>query len=205
MSRFYSRLAVRRHQSVGFALCIAACFAMACGSPAREPAVVKPATNVQSLLNAAQNAERKRDYNTARELYLQAIREAPDRQSAAIANREMASALVFWGEYESAEKRLLASLEQDGKQARVWHDLGLVQDHQDKSASALVSLHKAVALAPKEPRVRIAYAALLVKQSRFSDAIVQYEALLKLPIPVRIEAATHKALQMLKREVKQAP
>jgi len=157
------------------------------------------------LLDEAEVAERARDYNKAREKYLQAISEAPDAQSAAIANREMASALVFWGEYEGAEARMKASLEHDSSQARVWHDLGLVQEHQGKPHLALESLEKAVLLAPKEPRARVAYAALLVKQSQFSAAIVQYEELLKLPIPERIESATHKALQLLRREVKQAP
>lgn len=184
---------------------IVASVSMACGSPRTELKSPGPHVSVQTLLKAAEDAERKRDYNLARQLYQQAIDDAPDAQSAAIANREMASALVFWGEYEGAEARLRASLAHDETQARVWHDLGLVQDHQDKPTDALTSLEIAVSLAPKAPRVRIAYAALLVKQARFSDAIIQYEALLKLPIPPRIESAAHKALLLLEHEVRQAP
>tara|TARA_R110002096_G_scaffold44526_6_gene120153 strand:+ start:53305 stop:53775 length:471 start_codon:yes stop_codon:yes gene_type:complete len=156
-------------------------------------------------LKAAEDAEQRRDYNVARELYLQAIAEASDSRSAAIANREMASALLFWGEYEGAEARLRTSLKHDASQARVWHDLGLVQEHQGNAGEALISLERAVALAPNEPRARIAYAALLVKQSQFSEAILQYKALLKMPIPERIEVAIHKALRMLENEDTQAP
>lgn len=205
MSRFYSRLAARRHKSAGFAVVIAASLLAACGSPAKTPTSAAPHARVQTLLAAAEDAEQRRDYNAARELYLQAIAEAPDARSAAIANREMASALLFWGEYEGAEARLQASLEHDKSQARVWHDLGLVQEHQGKASDALTSLERAVALAPKEPRARIAYAALLVKQGQFAKAIVEYKALLKLPIPERIEAAIHKALRMLESEGSQAP
>ncbi len=205
MSRFYSRVTARRHRSAGFAVVIAASLLAACGSSAKTPTSPAAHARVQTLLKAAEDAEQRRDYNVARELYLQAIAEASDSRSAAIANREMASALLFWGEYEGAEARLRTSLKHDASQARVWHDLGLVQEHQGNAGEALISLERAVALAPNEPRARIAYAALLVKQSQFSEAILQYKALLKMPIPERIEVAIHKALRMLENEDTQAP
>ncbi|MCP4444134.1 MAG: hypothetical protein GY811_02150 [Myxococcales bacterium] len=63
----------------------------------------------------------------------------------------------------------------------------MVQEHQGRPELAPASLKKAVALAPKEPRARVAYAALLTKRSLFQEAIAQYEALLCLRPPPRIE------------------
>ncbi len=157
---------------------------------------------VRALLLQAEQAERARDYHTARARYQEAIAIAPDQPSAALANREMASALLFWGEYEGAEKRLLQSLVHDGTQVRVWHDLAIVQVQLKKHDAALASLEKGLKLAPREPRIHVAYAALLVKEKRYVDAIAQYEHLLTLPIPPRVEQATHKALQILAAEVR---
>lgn len=202
MSRFYSRVSGLRHRLAGIAPPLLVMLALACGSSA--PAARDPVAtdSIQALLQQAEDAERARDYHRARALYQRAIDESPDAASAALANRDMASALIFWGEYEGGRDRLVQSLEHDNSQARVWHDLGMVQDHLEQPEEALVSLAKAVELAPKEPRARIAYAALLVKQAQYAAAILEYESLLELSIPPRIEAAAHKALDMLRAEIK---
>ncbi len=205
MSRFYSRVPGRRHRLAVIAIAAVAGTSIACAAPKTTSNEPVPAESVQSLLDQAHNAERERQYHEARALYLRAIEQAPDRTSAAIANREMASALVFWGEYEGARVRLLASLEHDDQQARVWHDLGMVQEHLGDREAAVASLRKATDLAPSEPRSRISYAALLVKQEQFAEALTQYEALLKLPVPDRIEAATREAIRLLKSELARSP
>jgi len=197
----YSSYGRWRYHQVGIASVLLMSLATACGGPPKSPNAPKASPSVLALLDQAQEAERARDYATARAFYQQAIDEAPNAHSAALATREMASALVFWGEYAAAETYLETSLSHDAGQARVWHDLALVQQHNKKPERALVSLERALVLAPKEPRVRVAYAALLVTQKRYADAIVQYEFLLTLHIPPRIENATHKALQMLRNEL----
>ena len=200
--RFYSRVTAGRHRLAVIAVGLAFGCLVACGSRA-TPTSAEPqaSTSVQALLDQAQEAERARDYHRARALYQRAIDEAPDAGSSALANREMASALIFWGEYEGGEALLRQSLAHDASQARVWHDLALVQARGDRPKEALASLEKALTLAPDEPRVVVAYAALLVKETRFADAIAQYEHLLQLEIPPRIETATRKALVMLRSEI----
>ena len=198
MRQFYSPVVGPRHLLV-----IVLVVTIGCGGApvSTAPLVAKP---VLALLQQAEKAERARDYHTARERYQKAIAVAPDPTSAALANRKMASALLFWGEYEGAERRLMQSLVHDGTQVRVWHDLAIVQVQLKKHDAALASLVKAVELAPGEPRIRVAYAALLVKERRYRDAITQYKHLLTLSIPPTIEQATHKALRMLAAEVRDA-
>ncbi|MCP4444135.1 MAG: hypothetical protein GY811_02155 [Myxococcales bacterium] len=99
ISRFYSRLSARRHRERAIALPLLFALGSSCGKPpagSQEPA---PLASVQSLIERAEDAWRERQYEEARAL-IGAAGGAPDATSAALANREFASALIFWGEYE---------------------------------------------------------------------------------------------------------
>lgn len=166
-----------------------------------QRARTSPGPKIKALHAQAEAAERKRDYHSARAYYQQAVDEAPDSASAAYATLKMASALVFWGELAPACTLLGKSLEHDPSQVPVWHDLGVLQAKLGRPEAARKSLMRAVELAPKEPRSRIALAALLVQQSEFRLAQTHYETLLTLDIPPKIEEAIHRALGILEQEI----
>jgi Flp pilus assembly protein TadD len=168
---------------------------------ARGSALAEIAPETLKLNEQAEAAERKRDHHAARAFYQRAVDTAPNPASAAFATREMASALIFWGEDEGAVVLLARSLEHDPTQVPVWHDLGVMQARLGKSQEARQALERAVELAPKEPRSRMALAALLVNLSEFELARSHYKVLLTLKIPPRIEKAIHKALDILQSEI----
>lgn len=172
-----------------------------CGSQSTALVASRPDTDTKTLVAQAQKAERSRDYNRARVLYQQAIDEAGDAQSAAFAAKEMASALVFWGEYQGAMDALLLSLKHREDQAPVWHDLGILRAGAGLLPAARTALERAVNLAPNSPRARVALAALLVKMKHYDLALQHYKRLLKMKIPAKIEQATHRAIELLESEL----
>jgi Flp pilus assembly protein TadD len=181
-------------------LAIAAMLAGACGGgqEARKSAQIAPAT--AQLLARARAEERSRRYDRARSLYRQAAREAPDRPSAARAWRELARALLFWGEFDQAEAALRRAVESDPEEASAWHDLGVVRARRGDSAGAERSLRRAIDLAPREPRPRIALAALLVNQRRWPEALRQYRALETMDLPERVREAVARAIALIEAE-----
>src|SRR5690606_26255862 len=143
------------------ALTAALAIAGACGGapPAAEPG---PAPATAALLERARAEEGARRYDRARALYEQAAREAPDRASAALAWRELASALLFWGELEDGEQALERVVRLDPREVSAWHDLGVVRERRGDRAGAEHALRRAISLAPGDVRPRVALAALLV-------------------------------------------
>ena len=150
-----------------------------------------PAT--RSLLAAARVEERARRYDRARELYQRAVREAPNRPSAALAWRELGRARLFWGELDGGEAALARSVELGPSDAGAWHDLGVVRSQRGDAAGAERALALAVALAPGDPRPRVALAALMVRGRRWPDALREYRALERMDLPERLRDAVARA------------
>ena len=171
----------------------------ACGG-ARAEERQEPAASTRALLTRAREAERARRYDRARELYLRATREAPDRHSQALAWRELGSALIFWGELDEASRALGRVVAIDPGAVSAWHDLGIVRAKLDDPAGAERAFRRAIALAPEEPRPRVALAALLVRQRRWNDALAEYRVLARLELPEAMRKAVARAIQLLEVE-----
>ena len=168
------------------------------GARAEEPR--EPAASTRAILAKAREAERARRYDQARELYLEATREAPDRPSEAFAWRELGSALIFWGELDQAARALGRVVAIDPGAISAWHDLGIVRAKLGDAAGAERAFRRAIALAPEEPRPRVALAALLVRQRRWNDALAEYRALERLELPETTRRAVGRAIQLLEVE-----
>lgn len=172
---------------------------LACNSGRGAPP--QPAQSTRSDIRLAEEAEGRREHHQARALYRQAIAQAPNAHSHAYATREMASTLLFWGEYQGAARLLEQSLRSDDSQVQVWHDLGVLRVRLNDALGAEKALRQAISLAPREPRSRIALAALLVRGKQYVAAQAQYRTLLELPIPPKLEVAVRTALKLLKQEI----
>ncbi len=142
-----------------------------------------------------------RKYDEARALYEAAKRDAPDDPSRAYAGRELASALIFWGEYEAAEAELVEVVDLAPGHASAWHDLGVLRARRGDSAGAKNALRRSIETAPRDPRPRIALAALLVNERRFGDALTQYERILELELPERTRSAVQRGMELIRGEM----
>lgn len=169
------------------------------GPAARAPHA--PAAATRSLVGEAEGFERSRRYDLARERYQRALDTAPDPASAGFAATRFASALVFWGELEAARRMLEISVTRDPKRARAWHDLGLVRAELGDAGGGEHALRESVALAPADPRPRIALAALLVVGRRYAEAVAEYEALLAMELGEPRRRAVERALELLRAEL----
>lgn len=199
MSRAY---AASRPRSIARRLALALCLAAAAGAcrgagatPAPEPPT--PSASTRSLIDQAHRAERARRYDRARVFYQRAVDTAPDRASELAALGELASALLFWGELGHGAAVLERVVALAPGQVSAWHDLGVVRARLGDVAGAERALERAIALAPDEPRPRVALAALLVNQHRWDDALAQYHTLEKLPLPARTRRAVARAVQLI--------
>lgn len=167
--------------------------ACACGgAPHRGPS---PAT--VALLEQAESAESRRRYDRARALYLQAKREAPDDVSRARAARAFGRALIFWGEYAGARVELTEATRLAPDDAGAWHDLGIVNHHDGDLPGAESAFRRSIRARPRDPRSRIALAALLWQTGRHRDALTEYQALLTLEVPPRIRDKVEWAIRAL--------
>ncbi len=185
---------------VGRTIVALAALAGACGGSQKQGAPPEPAASTRTLLGEAHKAERARRYDRARELYLRAAREAPDRPSQAFAWRELGSALIFWGELDEAARALARVVELAPEQVSAWHDLGIVRARLGDVAGSERALRRAIQLAPEEPRPRVALAALLVRQQRWDDALAEYHALERLDLPERTRRAVGRAIELIEAE-----
>lgn len=174
------------------------------GTLATTPHGAEPGTT-KELLARADEAEDRRDHLEARRLYEQAIREASGVQSKALATREWASTLLFWGEYEEAEQRLEECVALQPTQASAWHDLGILRSYRGDEPGAAKALQMAVRVAPSAPKPRIALAAHFMKQKQYKKAKEQYEVLLSLSIPPKLASAAKRALSLLEQELTRKP
>lgn len=195
MSRFYARNRGRSR-----ALVLVLLLAAACGGPQKQTRT-GPAPEIVALNDKAEAAERKREHLDAQAFLQEAVNLAEDPVSAAYANRKMARLLLFWRQEANALPYLEKSVEHDPSQVPVWNDLGVVHSKLGNPAKARQALEKAVELAPREPIVRLTLAAEMVRQSEFRIAHSHYKILLTLDIPPRIEKATHRALELLQKEM----
>ena len=187
----------------GRSIAVAALAALAGACGGRGERAERPreaAASTRSILDQARKEERARRYDRARELYLRATREAPDRGSEAIAWRELGSALIFWGELEEAAQALGRVVAIDPAAISAWHDLGIVRARLGDVTGAERAFHRAIALAPEEPRPRVALAALLVRQRRWDDALAQYRRLERLDLPETTRRAVGRAIEILEVE-----
>lgn len=184
---------------------IAGVLAGACGGGKAAEPRAEAAPPTAGLLARARVEERERHYDRARALYEQAAREAPDWNSAAHAWRELARALLFWGELRDAESALTRAVSAAPGEVSAWHDLGVVRARLGDSRGAERALARAISLDPDEPRPRIALAAMLVNQRRWDDALVQYRALEKMEIPPRIREAVARAIELIEKSRARPP
>lgn len=161
------------------------------GAAARGP---DPA--VQAAVARAEAAERARKHDVARGELERAIAAARDPLSRAYAHREYAEMLVSWGEYPAAIAQLERAVAAR-PEAGAWHDLGLLRHNAGDLPGALAALAEARTLAPRDPRPRIALAALRWRTGDRPGALVEYRALLELELPPRIRAKVEWAVGAL--------
>jgi Flp pilus assembly protein TadD len=187
-------VSVRRLASITLATALAVALGVVpagCGGRARPPS--GPTPEIRAEVERAEAAELARRHDAAREHYLRAVAEARDLTSVAYARREYAETLISWGEYPEAIAQLEGSVAARPS-AAAWHDLGLLRNHQGDTRGALAALEQARALAPRDPRPRVALAALRWKSGDRAGAAVEYRALLELPLPERVRAKVQWAL-----------
>jgi eukaryotic-like serine/threonine-protein kinase len=185
-------------RSYALAAALAIVVGAACGGgrpEAREPAVAEVTTE---WIERAHAAERERRYDRARQAYQRAIAGAPDDFSRGHGHRELGRALVFWGEYEAGQEALERAVALRPGDAPAWHDLGIVRHQLGDLTGAEAALTRAAALAPRDPRPRIALAALLWNQERLTEALAQYDALAGLELPEAVREKVEWARSTLR-------
>jgi len=168
------------------------------GSRPHPPPPVAPAT--LSWIDKAEEQQQLRQYSRARLLYIRAKREAPDDNSRGYAAREYGRALVFWGEYEPARRQLEQAVELRAADPIAWHTLGMVAYHLGDADAATAAFTRAIALAPDDPRPRLALHAVYFNQGRIDDAIAELEKVLHLEIPDQLRAKVEQGLALLRKE-----
>lgn len=165
----------------------------ACGH-ARPP---EPSTVVRAEVERAEQAEKARQHDVARTHYQRAVAEAKDPPSIAFARREYAETLISWGEVAEAIAQLEGAVAAQPNDAAAWHDLGILRHNQGDDLRALDALEHARDASPKDPRPRVALAALRWKRGDRAGATVEYRALLDLDLPDRLREKVKWALAEL--------
>ncbi len=173
----------------------------ACRPGSAEPAPPRVNEQTRSLVDQAERHELARRHDRARAAYVRAIEQAPDATSRAYAGREYASTLISWGEYERAEDQLELVVALAPADPSAWHDLGLLRHRRGDGPGARQALEQSVTAAPRDPRPRIALAAVLVNQRHLSEAVAVYREVLDLELPDRTRAAVERALALLAEEM----
>ncbi len=176
------------------------CVWVACGKGApRQPPL---APDTRELISVAKQHERARRYDLARNAYERAVREAKDPQSGAVAAKALASALIFWGEYEAAERALGTAIRLRPGQPSSWHDLGIIRAKRGDHGQAEAAFRRSIQLSPKAPFSRLALAALLVNLRRYPEALAEYEALKKLNLPTHTDRAIDRGMQLIREQMR---
>ncbi|HVK83339.1 MAG TPA: tetratricopeptide repeat protein [Kofleriaceae bacterium] len=177
---------------------IAALLAVAaCAATPKAPA--RPTAGVRAEIEQAEQAERARKHDVAREHYQRAVAAARDPDSIALARYEFAATLMSWGEVPEAIAQLEGVVAAKPDHAAAWHDLGILRHHQGNDAAATAALERARSLAPRDPRPRIALAALRWKRGETAAAAAEYRALLDLDLPPNLRDKVKWALGQLAR------
>jgi len=168
-----------------------------CAHPAPPAPPPKPTIDVRAEIEQAEQAERARRHDIAREHYERAVASATDPASISYARREFAETLITWGEYPAAIQHLEVVVSLHPKDAGAWHDLGMLRHHEGDDAGAIAALERARDLAPRNPKPRIALAALQWKLGNKPAAAAEYRKLLELDLPERVRAKVEWALGVL--------
>jgi len=179
----------RRALAVAVALAAAGC--------ATTAAPAQPGQETRAAIARAEAHERARRHDLARAEYDRAIAAARDPVTEAYARRELASALIFWGDLPGAAAQLEAAVRVAPGAAPAWHDLGIVRHHLGDVAGAAAALRQARQLRPRDPRPRVALAALLWQSGDRAGAAAEYRALLALDLPPRLRAKVEWAIRTL--------
>ena len=175
------------------AIAILAAFCLACGG--KQPAAPRVPTDVVRLeIERAETAEKARQHDVARVHYERAVASAQDPASIAFARREFAETLITWGELDEAKAQLETVVSAKPDDPAAWHDLGLLRHNRGDVPGAIDALSRARDLAPKDPRPRVALAALRWKTGDKAGAATEYRALLELELPERLRAKVQWAL-----------
>ena len=162
----------------------------ACGHPAPR----MPSARVRAEIDQAETAERARQHEVARGHYQRAIAEAADPPSISFARREYAETLITWGEIPEAIAQLEVAVTAAPNDAASWHDLGILRHNQGDDVRALDALEHAREASPRDPRPRIALAALRWSRGDRAGATTEYKALLELELPDRLRDKVKWAL-----------
>ncbi len=164
--------------------------AAACGHPAPRT----PSDAVRAEVQRAETAERARQHDVARGHYQRAVAAAKDPPSIGFARREYAETLVSWGEIPEAIAQLEGAVAAMPDDAAAWHDLGILRHNQGDDVRALDALEHARASSPRDPRPRVALAALRWTRGDRAGAATEYRALLELDLPDRLRDKVKWAL-----------
>lgn len=165
----------------------------ACGRPAPRT----PSTTVRAEVDQAETAEKARQHDVARTHYQRAVAAAKDPPSIAFARREFAETLISWGEVPEAIAQLEGAVAADPSDAASWHDLGILHHNQGNDVRALDALEHARTASPRDPRPRVALAALRWSRGDRAGAATEYKALLELDLPDRLREKVKWALAEL--------
>ena len=130
----------------------------ACTHPA--PPAPPAHDEVRDEIAAAETAEKARKHDEARAHYERAVAAAHDPPHADRAHREFAETLASWGEIPAAIAHLERATTAAPDDAAAWHDLGILRHHEHDDPGAIAALVHARTLAARDPRPRIALAAL---------------------------------------------
>ncbi|MEZ4402156.1 MAG: hypothetical protein R3B06_19165 [Kofleriaceae bacterium] len=165
---------------------------VACAGRARLPSAA-----TRRELATAEAALGDHDYPRASAAYDRAVAGAPDGPSLRLALRERADARLFTGDLAGAEADLTALAAAAPDDPAAWHDLGIVRANLGAAAGAGDALRHAKALAPDDPRPRLALAALAWSGGDRARAQAEYRALLTLELAPRVRAKIEWALTQL--------
>jgi Tfp pilus assembly protein PilF len=141
----------------------------------------------RSYLDLAENAERGRQHDIARQYYVAAAAATTEPLASAEIAKRFAGTLASWGHLEQATTQLELCVAQAPQRPDAWHDLGMLRYQTGDITGAITALQRSIALLPNDPRSRIALAALHWTTSQWALALAQYQALqqMELTDPVK--------------------
>jgi Flp pilus assembly protein TadD len=167
---------------------------VACGRGPAAKAPDAPAAIVKQEIAAAEEAEKRRRHDVAREHYEKAVAAAHDPDSIAFARHEFADTLHTWGEDGEALVQLEAAVAAKPDDAGSWNDIGFYRHAKGDNPGAVQALERARMLAPTDVRPRKALAQLRWKLGDRAGAAAEYRAMLELDLPDNLRKAVQWAL-----------
>jgi tetratricopeptide (TPR) repeat protein len=198
-------VALRRFCTVMFSLALTGAFAgCAARSNANRANTTSPSSDLwKTHLQQAQNAERARQHEQARKLYVQAAAAAGETQNGAVVAKQFADTLLSWGEFENGRDQLKRCVALAPNRADAWNDLGIVLHQLGDSNGAATALQTAATLAPKDPRPQIALAALWWTTKQYEKSLAQYRKISELNVDAGVRSKVQWAIETLAKLVQQ--